>query len=127
MVVDQEDRPFLRDLGEYALLMSDFRAVILIQKRRDEGVYMYLATRTEFPIRRVPQAVATGEIGVKEFLTLKAVAERSPDKSARRAVRDALSCSEEYSQFMLEAMVKQGLIEDGRPPLITRSGRRLLL
>jgi hypothetical protein len=127
MLTDQEDRPHLKFLGDYAALMSEFGAVVITQRRVDAGMYQYFAARREFKLRSLPKAVATGEIPVRLFLSLRAVNDRSSDVSARRAIRDALSCSEDESQEMLEEMMKTGLVKKGRPPKITDAGKAVLI
>lgn len=127
MLTDQEERPHLKPLGDYAALMSEFGAVVITQRRVDAGLYQYFAARRRFNLRTIPKAVAVGEIDVRLFLSLRAVHERSPDMSARRAVRDALSCSEAESQEMLDAMIKAKLVKAGRPPKITDVGKAVLI
>lgn len=127
MLTDQEERPHLKPLGDYAALMSDFGAVVITQRRVDDGLYQYFAARRNFNLRTIPKSVATGEIEVRVFLSLRAVHQRSSDMSARRAVRDALSCSEAESQDMLDAMIKAELVKHGRPPKITDIGKAVLV
>lgn len=127
MLTDQEDRPHLKVLGDYAALMSEFGAVVITQRRVDDGLYQYFAARREFKLRSLPKLVATGEIPVRLFLALRAVHDRSSDVSARRAIRDALSCSEADSQNMLDEMMRAELVKAGRPPKITDAGKAALI
>lgn len=127
MLTDQEGMPHLKVLGDYAALMSEFGAVVITQRRVDAGLYQYFAARREFKLRSLPRLVATGEIPVRLFLALRAVDDRSSDVSARRAIRDALSCSEADSQDMLDQMIRAELVKAGRPPKITDAGKASLL
>lgn len=127
MLIDQIELPHLKLMGDYAALMSEFGALVITQRRVDDGLYQYFAARREYKLRSLPKQVATGEIPVRLFLALRSVHNRSPDVSARRAIRDALSCTESGSQEMLFNLMRAGLIKDGRPPIITDEGKAALI
>lgn len=126
MLIDQEDRPTLRLMGDYAALMAEFGVILLNQKRVAAGLYQYFASRTSVQVRSVPRAVASGDVEIRLFLSLRAIHTRAPDVSARRAVRDALSCSEHASQEVLDSMMAAGLLSPGRPPTITDAGMMVI-
>lgn len=127
ILVDQHDRPSLKGIADYAALMSDYGAILLNQKRVEAGLYQYFASRTSFPVRTIPKAVANLEIEVRMFISVKAVHKRAADMSARRVIRDILSCSEQESADMLKGLIKAGLFIQGRPPKITDKGKGILV
>lgn len=127
MLVDQEERPDLKLLGDYVVLMSEFGALVITQRRVGEGLYQYFAARREFNLRSIPRSVSTGDINVRLFLSLRAVNSRPADVSARRAIRDTLSCSEIESQKILDAMIAADLVKPGRPPTVTDAGKEVLI
>ena len=127
ILVDQKDRKSLRGIADYAALMSDYGAVLLNQKRVEAGMYQYFASRTNFPVRTIPKAVANLEIEVRMFVSVRAVHQRAADMSARRVIRDILSCSEDESAEILKGLFESGLLTKGRPPKITDKGKGVLV
>jgi len=127
VLVDQQERPSLKYIADYASLMSDYGAVLLNQKRVHAGLYQYFASRTSFPVRTIPKSVATGEVEVRMFVSIRAVHKRAADISAKRAIRDILSCSEQESSDMLDSLIAAELIIKGRPPKITVKGKGVLV
>ena len=127
MLTDQEDRPHLKLLGDYAALMSEFGAVVITQRRVDAGLYQYFAARREFKARNLPRSVASCEIPVRLFVALRAVNERETRISARRSIRDAMSCSETESIDILQELIESDLIDNGRAHKITSAGKAALI
>lgn len=127
LLVDQEERPGLKALGDYAALMSDYGAVVITQKRIEAGMYQYFAARRDFNILAVPKSLATGAIDVETFISLRSILERPTESSARRVIRDVLSCSEAYSQEIMDKLIKQGFVKAGRPPTVTNKGREAMV
>ena len=127
MSVDQEARPFLKGLGDYAALMSEFGVIMLNQKRVEHGHYQYFASRTDRRLTSMPKAVSVGDIEVRLYLALRSVHNRASNVSAKRAIRHELSCSEDESEKILLKLITQSLIKDGRPPHITEQGKVALL
>lgn len=126
MLVDQEDRPQLKRLGDYAALMADLGALVLTQRRMGDGLYQYFAARTGLAARSLPRAVSTCEVDVPLYLAIRAVHTRPAAMAARRAICRALSCSEAEAGDIFQRLVSDGLIEDGRPPVLTDAGRKAL-
>ena len=127
ILVDQKDRHSLKGIADYAALMSDYGAILLNQKRVESGLYQYFASRTSFPVRTIPKAVANLEIEVRMFVSVRAVHKRAADMSARRVIRDILSCSEDESAEILKELFAAGLLIKGRPPKITDKGKGVLV
>lgn len=127
MRADQRRYPHLRELGDYAALMAELGAISLTQKRKDALVYQYFAVRSELRATSLPKAVSTGQIEVDVFRALRAVGDRDAGKSVTRAIRDALSASEDDSQAMLTRLIAEGWVTPGRPPTITEAGKAVLI
>lgn len=127
MLLDQEGRPQLKRLGDYAALMSDFGVIIINQLRKQEGLAHYLARRTAYRSNSIPKLVGTGLVEVPCFISLRAVESRDAHQSVRRAIRDVLSCGETEAAHMFAQLLKMGYIREGRPPEITPSGARVLI
>lgn len=116
MMVDQENRPNLKDLGDYAALMADCGAISITQKRIGEGMYQYYACRTDKPCRMLPRAVAMGEINVRIYLILRAIHTRENRVSAKKAIRDAVTITEAEATKVLQMFVDAGMVNKGKPP-----------
>ena len=128
MLIDQEDRPVsLKPIGDYAAIMAEYRAVILTQKRTDEGIYQYFAVRTDVPTRTMPRAVSVGDVSVEHFIALKSIHNKENGLSAHRAIRFALGCSQEKARDVMHELIAAGLLEDGRAPSLTKAGRKALV
>lgn len=127
MLTDQVDRPHLKLLGDYAVLMSGFDAVVITQRRIEDGMYQYFAARRDFKVRNLPKSVALGDIKVRIFLSLRAVHRRAAGVSAIRSIRAELACSIEEAQAIMAEMIRDDLVTDTKPPVITKAGKAALI
>lgn len=126
MVVDQEARPGLRGLGECAQLLHGFGVITLVQRRVDLGQCEYLALRTRRSISAIPRAVAMSEISARQWIAAKSIRDRLGNVSARRAIRDRLSCTEKESDMILIDLVLLGVVTSERPSILTPYGMGML-
>lgn len=125
MLVDQEKRPDLKRLGDYAVLMSDFGAVAIAQRRMGEGVSQYIAARTDRPTRGIPKNVGLGNVSVDLYRVLNAIHNREKRVAVRKSIRNALICSEADASDILDALIVYGIVDPGIPPAgpsLTKAG-----
>lgn len=116
MLIDQETRPFLKDLGNYAVLMADFGAVRIAQKRAGDGIFQYFASRTETGTGTLPRSVTLGEVNVRTYKVLAAIHNRETRVSARKAIRDAITSTEDEAVAIFDQLVASGVVNKGKPP-----------
>lgn len=126
IAIDQENSPPLRNMGDYASLMSDFRVVAISQRRVGDGMFQYFAARTSHSIRAVPESLATGILSVKTYISLRAVSDRQGMVSTKRAIMDATGTNREEATLILQEMIKMNLIENNNPSQITSAGKAAL-
>lgn len=127
IAVDQSESVTVRSLGEYAQVMAGFGVVALVQRRVAPSVYAYLAIRTERPVAAIPKAVALREVTARQWLAAHAVRDRLPHVSAKRAIRDRLSCSEQESGAIMADLLMLNVLQDGRPITLTPYGMAMTL
>lgn len=116
MAVDQQDRPLLKDLSAFASIMSDYNIAITTQRRASEGIYQYFATRTDAPANLMPKSLAMGSVTINTFIAIRAISKKQEAYSLRRAIRDAMLCSEIEAQAMLDVLVKQKFVSSSTAP-----------
>lgn len=130
MLADQDGRPDLKHLGRYVVLMTDLGAVRIIQKRADENLYQYFASRTDMPARNLPRSVALGDVSVATYKVLSAIHMRERRVSVKKAIRDAITITEEEAAEILDRMIAAGIVNPGTPrgrgPYLERIGLEAL-
>jgi len=111
----------------YTMLLADFGALTLRQRRVSEGINHYYAIRTSEPLRYMPQNVLTGTVSADEYSAVVAIAERQSAKSVARSIRDALGVTDDVASQIRNGFIRKGWLTNGRPPQLTELGLSVLI
>jgi hypothetical protein len=114
MLVDQEKRPDLKYLGDYASFMAELGAVRLVQARKAEGLYQYFASRTDVAANSLPSNLALGKVSVSLYRILSAIHQRQRRVSAAKSIRDAIICSDEEAKHILKELAEKKIVNMGK-------------
>lgn len=117
----------VREIGEYAGLMSEFGVIVITQRRVRENRYQYFAAKREIGGFRIPEAVSRGRVDVRTYLSLRAVRDRPACMSAQKSIRGVFSCSDEEGKGILSRLIELDLVTSGQPSELTGLGRKALL
>lgn len=128
---DRVENPALHQLAETVHLMQECGWVV------GSSVPLHLAgfMGTSYGVTRtgrgfLPREVLHQRLTAAEWYALRAVRDRDPDYSAVRAIRDALSCSENHAADLMALLYARGLVraaEVGKGYELTPDGLRALL
>ncbi len=125
---DITDDPKIREMKNLAMALSDTGIVRLTQDRAEQGLSLYIATRTDAALSSGPWNVISGKFSATHYQVIRALDDEigaSTAMSAARIIRDRLSLTESESAMMFKEMVQCGYITT-RPLALTELGVKLL-
>ena len=109
LAIERCHRPAINVLADTVLLLAELNWVVMSQGRNLTGDgYCYMATRTGRG--RVPKAIHSGEVSATDFRALDLIVKRSPDMSARRAVRYGLGVPEHIANNILTGLQQRDFV-----------------
>lgn len=128
---DRAANPALHQLAETVLLLQETGWVV------GSSIPLHLAgfMGTSYGVTRTgrgaaPMSVLSNRISAQLWYALRAVRDRDADYSAVRAIRDALSCSENHAADLMALLYAKGWVqaaEVGKGYELTPDGLRALL
>lgn len=128
---DRATNTALHELAETVLLLQETGWLV------GSSVPLHLAgfIGTSYGVTRtgrgfVPQSILHNRITAAEWYALRAVRDRDADYSAVRAIRDALSCSENHAADLMALLYAKGWVQAakvGKGYELTPEGLRVML
>lgn len=127
---DRIANAILHDLAETVRLLAMSGWVATHQHRISLAAiqgFSYVATRTG--IGWAPQSLLHSRIRAAHYIALRAVQSRDPHMSARRAIRDAMSCPDSAAGAMLDVLKAAGWVEEAEIKgwAVSDAGHQMLL